>query len=186
MVKSIFTMISGYRTWYAKLTKVQRLSILAFWSALAIVGRAFMSALPNIQPVTDMVILAALMFSSYAGLAVAFLVMLTSNIFMGMGPWLLGQVLAYAMVVLLVKALASYWPRRHLNLFFIYFLAVSSAYLYGFVVSLVSYWQLGAKIPFWPYYLAGLSFDSFHALGNFLIMLVLIPTMQRLGQQLFN
>ncbi|MDK6805060.1 ECF transporter S component [Aerococcus sp. UMB7834] len=163
---------------FQQLSLTRRLTNLSLWVAVAVVGRVLVSGVPNVQPVTDMVILAVPLFGLSGGLIVATLIMLLSNLILGMGSWTLGQILAYGAVVLISYLLMK------LGLFK-YPLAVLAwslvaGYCYGLIVSYMMLILFGLGMPFWTYYLAGLPYDTGHALGNLAFMLILVPICQRL------
>lgn len=163
---------------FKALPLVHRLSILSLWSATAIVGRVLCSGLPNVQPVTVMIILATPLFGLGNGILVALLIMLHSNILLGFGLWTVAQILSYALIVLITGFLERFFTQRWPWLEVLW--AGLAGYLYGFIISLLMLFVFGLKTPFWPYYLNGLPFDTLHALGNIGFMLVLRPVVRRL------
>ena len=67
-----------------------------------------MEGAPNIQPVTILMLLAGAHLGSRHGVALAVLVTLVSNIFLGSGWWTIWQASGWAMVAV-TGALASNW-----------------------------------------------------------------------------
>src|SRR5690625_6023214 len=57
-------------------------------------------------------------------------------------------------------------------LYMIVIYSIGAGYLYGLIISLTTY-QITGK--FWPYYLAGLPFDTNHAIGNAVFIILLYP-----------
>lgn len=149
-------------------------------SAVATVGRLLFQPLPNVQPVTAIIMVTTLQLGWWAGTAVAIISMVLSNIFMGMGPWMIGQSVSYLVLTTLVCFFRLFYPakNRYYQVLFV-ILAILLGYIYGFVISLVSVYLFQIN-HFWLYYLRGLTFDSLHAVGNGLFYIVLEPILRRL------
>ncbi|WP_085650164.1 ECF transporter S component [Limosilactobacillus reuteri] len=131
-----------------KHAQVKRMTLIAMLAALGTVLRVFkIIPIPNVQPVTDMIIIATLMLG------------------IGFGIWTIPQILAYAVCVLTVAGLAKITPlKKHFTLQLI--LATFLGFEYGFIVSLgMSIY--GGWAAFVAYWLSGLLFDFYHAVGNF-------------------
>ena len=124
------------------------MTLIAMLAALGTVLRVFkIIPIPNVQPVTDMIMIATLMLG------------------IGFGIWTIPQILAYAVCVLTVAGLAKITPlKKHFTLQLI--LATFLGFEYGFIVSLgMSIY--GGWAAFVAYWLSGLLFDFYHAVGNF-------------------
>ncbi len=131
-----------------KHAQVKRMTLIAMLAALGTVLRVFkIIPIPNVQPVTDMIIIATLMLG------------------IGFGIWTIPQILAYAVCVLTVAGLAKITPlKKHFTLQLI--LATFLGFEYGFIVSLgMSIY--GGWAAFVAYWLSGLLFYFYHAVGNF-------------------
>ena len=131
-----------------KHAQVKRMTLIAMLAALGTVLRVFkIIPIPNVQPVTDMIMIATLMLG------------------IGFGIWTIPQILAYAVCVLTVAGLAKITPlKKHFTLQLI--LATFLGFEYGFIVSLgMSIY--GGWAAFVAYWLSGLLFDFYHAVGNF-------------------
>ncbi|WP_156289264.1 ECF transporter S component [Oceanobacillus salinisoli] len=147
-----------------------KLTLLALLATLAIVGRYVFQFLPNIQPVTAIIIICGFLLGPIEAVILALLVTFLSNMLMGMGVWTVWQVVAWGLIGLISGLLGRF--QRHISAMKLVILAVFSGYLYGFVISLTTY-QITGK--FWPYYLAGLPFDTSHAIGNAIFMVIFYP-----------
>lgn len=132
-------------------------------SASLVVGRTLFAAVPNVQPVTAMIILISLWMSPLDGAIVAVLTMLLSNLLLGFGLWTVPQIVAYLAIVGLTWLLSPILRRSPLLLGALF--AAAMGFFYGFIVSLVQAPFLGIS-AFWAYYLGGIPFDIYHALGN--------------------
>ena len=160
-----------------------KITLLAVLAALAVVGRLFFQYLPNVQPVTSLIIICGVFLGPSAGILLAVLTTYLSNLFLGMGYWAVWQVAAWALIGLLSGLLGKCRKEAgNIPVFIMTGFAVLAGYFYGFVVSLATYTIAG---DFWPYYLAGLLFDTYHAVGNGLFMLVLFPVFARLFSKFY-
>lgn len=67
-------------------------------AALAVAGRIIFAPLPNIKPVSAIVIVAGVIFGKRSGFITGMLAALVSNIFFGQGPWTLWQMYAWGLM----------------------------------------------------------------------------------------
>lgn len=159
---------------------VNRLTILALLTTLCHVGRIAFQFLPNVQPVTTIIVLVTLTMGTLEGSFVSAGSMVLSNILLGMGPWTVYQILSYIAVVLVVGLLRKLYRRMdgkpHLRRLLFAFVSGGAGLLYGFVISVFSA-QLFSVVNFWVYYMQGLSFDVMHMVGNIIFFLLLEPVL---------
>ena len=149
----------------SKHMQVKRMTLIAMLAALGTVLRVFkIIPIPNVQPVTDLIMIATLVLGVGFGISLAMMIMILSNLLLGFGIWTVPQILAYAVCVLTVAGLAKVTPlKKHFTLQLI--LATFLGFEYGFFVSLgMSIY--GGWAAFLAYWLSGLLFDLYHALGN--------------------
>src|SRR5699024_4681357 len=147
-----------------------KLTLLALLASLAVVGRSVFAFLPNVQPVTSLIIICGLLLGPIAAIILALLTTFLSNMLLGMGIWTIWQVVSWALIGLISGCIGKY-PGR-LPIYVIVMFSVFSGYLYGFIISLTTYSIRG---KFWPYYLMGLTFDTYHAIGNAVFIMLLYP-----------
>lgn len=152
-----------------------KLTLIALLASLAVVGRLTFQFLPNVQPVTTLIILCGFFLGPSAGVLIAVLSTYISNLFLGMGFWTIWQIAAWS-VIGLISGWMGKW-RKKIPLFGIVFYAVVAGYFYGLLLSLATYTAAG---EFLPYYLAGLLMDTYHAVGNGIFMFLLFPIFSRL------
>lgn len=165
---------------------IRKITLIALLSTLAYVGRILFSWIPNVQPVTVILLIITLEIGLVEGILTASLSMFLSNIFLGMGPWTLHQIASFSIVILIFSCLKSLWRQTWkqplLKLAFFTIMAGLMGYLYGFVISILSVYFY--HIPkFWVYYLQGLPFDTLHALGNIGFWIILSPLLPRIIQK---
>ena len=149
-----------------------RMTLLAMLTALAVTGRIAMAHLPNIQPVTAIIILASFWLGPTSGVILAILVTIVSNIVLGMGIWTIWQILAWSLIGLGAGIARKVWPNIPTWLLSIY--GLWSGFFFGFVISLT---MRSMGQPFWAYYLAGLPMDLNHAISNSVFILLLSPVL---------
>lgn len=151
---------------------------LALIISLTVVGRLIFQPIPNVQPVTVIIMIVTIYLGFIDGLIVAILGILLSNIFLGLGPWTLNQIISYAIIVLLVTLLFHHinYQRRKVMLFLGTFIAFLMGLLYGFAISVITVWQFNIN-HFWVYYINGLPFDLLHAVGNAIFFFLLEPSL---------
>lgn len=159
--------------------RVHRAALLGMLCALGIVSRIAMSALPNIQPVTAIIILTA----AYIGMLDAAMltagIVLATNMYLGMGMWTLWQLLAWCVIALVSRLLFA----RRKNAWGLLVWAIASGYIYSAVISAGTFsmtfagGQVGGYLTYW---LSGLLFDSYHAVGNGVFIWFLLPLFKRI------
>lgn len=168
------------------LFQVRSLAQIALLAAVLVVGRWLFSPIPNVQPMTVLLILVAKRWPLSASLTLVAISVIVSNLLLGMGPWTWMQIVSLGSVVALAKALtpisqrlvSGQWQDR---LFWVLF-AGFSGYLFGFIISFL--WVVILPgLSFLTYYLQGLMFDSLHAIGNVGFYLLLEPIMTPLLQR---
>lgn len=100
--------------------QLQRLTLLALLTAMCVVLRIFkIIDIPNVQPVTDIIMLTTLELGAGTGILLAILVMVISNIFLGFGIWTLSQIFAYAACALTVALFARLLPLKSRKFFWL-------------------------------------------------------------------
>lgn len=153
---------------------VYKISLIAVLSAIAIVGRSLFAFIPNVQPVTAIIILTGLFLGPLSGIIIAIVITYLSNMILGMGIWTIWQIISWALIGLLAGLIGK---TRFIQMPIIVLFGFISGYLYGFIISLTTY-QISGK--FWPYYIAGLPFDTYHAIGNVIFIAAIFPIMAHL------
>lgn len=146
-------------------------------TALVSVGRLSFSFLPNVQPMTVLLVCITLYYGWKSGLAVSLLSVLLTNIYLGMGPWTFAQIAAYSVLIGLTYLLEDTYESIPIWImsFFVAFLGIA----YGLIISLVQAPFFGWNI-FIPYYLSGLPYDIMHAVGNVVFFVLLYPIVMRI------
>jgi len=158
------------------------IAYLAMTVAASVVGRLMFQFIPNVQPMTAIFLIITMQLGIARGLIVNVLSLLVTNLYMGMGVWTISQICSFSLVILLMGLLAKVpFFRKYKSLQVIY--SIFAGFLYGFVISIFDYKVYGMT-SFWPYYLAGVSFDTMHAVGNGIFYLLLAPVFNKLVQKI--
>lgn len=147
-----------------------KLTLIAILATLGVVGRSVFVFLPNVQPVTAIIIVAGLTMGPSAALILAILITFLSNMMLGMGIWTVWQITSWGLIGVMSGLLGKYF--RNLSMFWLVLYSIFCGYFYGFTISLTTYQVTG---KFWPYYIMGLPFDTYHAVGNAVFMVFLYP-----------
>lgn len=156
----------------------KELVLIATLAAAAAAGRVLFAAVPNVQPVTVMVVVAGVALGPRAGMAVGGLAAFVSNFYLGQGAYTPWQMLAWGACGLL-GGLAEPLLRRRLPL-------ALTCFALGFAFDAVlDVWEWLSFYPhtwqaFTALYLRGIWFDAAHASGNFVLALVAGPELRRL------
>lgn len=167
---------------------VNRIALLAVLTAFITVGRMVFALpiLPNIQPMTAMLLLITLNIGVIDGVVVSVLSVVLTNLFLGSGPWTIMQILSFTVVILLttiIKALYTYGTIFNRIIFSIW--AGLAGLIFGLTISYMSYHLYGMN-NFWIYYINGLPFDVLHAGGNIVFFFILEPVIVPVIQKKFK
>ncbi len=155
-----------------------KLTLIAMLAALSVAGRLALANIPNVQPVTAVIILSGFWLGPLSGVVIAVLTTLVSNILLGMGYWTIWQIAAWSLIGMLAGLIGKYW--RGIPVWALSVFGFFSGILYGIIISLT---MRAAGQPFLAYYLSGLPFDINHAASNVVFILVLSPVLGRLFHQ---
>jgi energy-coupling factor transport system substrate-specific component len=152
--------------------------VIATLAAAAAVGRVLFAAVPGVQPVTVIAIVAGAALGIRAGAATGALAAFVSNFFLGQGIWTPQQMLGWAVCGAVGALLAPVLRNR-------WMLAAVAAVL-GFLFSVsMDVWLWWGFAPHTPASLAtvvgrGLWFDVAHAAGNVALALAAGPELRRM------
>jgi energy-coupling factor transport system substrate-specific component len=159
-------------------SSAKEIAIIGTLGGVAAAGRVLFAAVPGVQPVTVIVIAAGVALGARAGFAVGAVAALSSNFFLGQGPWTPWQMLAWGGCGV-IGSLAAPLVRRRLPFAVLCFVL-------GFAFSaLMDLWEW---FSFYPHTWAaltvqlgrGVAFDLAHAGGNLVLALAVGPELRRL------
>lgn len=157
----------------------RRVATVATLGAAAGAGRVLFAAIPSVQPVTLLCLLAGATMGLRAGLAVGPIAVLVSNGFLGHGPWTPAQMALWALVGASGALLGAQARRRSV-------LAVAGAawgIVFGLAMNLWSLAVFGPEVSTAALALVSarsIPFDIAHALGNVLLAVAVGPALYRL------
>ncbi|TLF41915.1 ECF transporter S component [Lacticaseibacillus zeae] len=169
-----------------KPSPVRAVALLGLLTALCTVLRIVKVPIPNVQPVTDILMVVTLLLGLRWGLGLTVSTLVVSNLVLGFGLWTLPQIAAYMICMLVLQAIVLMLPVVRRLLWLQIGLAGLLGYLYGFVVSL-GMAVIGSLngLGFWAYYISGLLFDTYHAIGNLVFYPIVLVVLQQ-GLKRFN
>jgi energy-coupling factor transport system substrate-specific component len=169
---------AGVAWFEAGTDSTRELAVIATLAAAAAAGRVLFAAVPGVQPVTVIAIVAGASLGLRAGAATGALAAFVSNLFLGQGIWTPQQMLGWgacgAAGALLAPLLRSRWALA----------AVAAVLGFAFSASM-DVWLWWGFSPHTPAALAavvgrGLWFDVAHAAGNVVLALAAGPELRRM------
>ena len=170
--------VAGVAWFESGTDSTRELAVIATLAAAAAAGRVLFAAVPGVQPVTVIAIVAGASLGARAGVATGALAAFVSNLFLGQGIWTPQQMLGWgacgAAGALLAPVLRNRWALA----------AVAAVLGFAFSVSMDVWLWYG----FSPHTFAalaavtgrGLWFDVSHAAGNVMIALAAGPELRRM------
>ncbi len=156
----------------------KELVLIATLAAAAAAGRVLFAAIPNVQPVTVIVVVVGVALGPRAGATTGALAALISNFYLGQGAYTPWQMLAWGLCGL-IGGLAAPLLRRRVPL-------ALACFALGFAFdALMDVWEWLSFYPhtwqaFAALWVRGISFDMAHATGNLLLALAIGPELRRL------
>ena len=158
----------GWALWRAeqKMSSGSALILLILLGAFAVSGRVLLDPIPNVQPVTVIVLLAGIHFGAPRAIALAAAVALCSNVLLGHGLWSLYQAVGWSAVGVAGAALSNrLYVDGRMAIRALAALAAVSAFAFDWIVSLSALHSLSSEV-FLVYLMAGIPYDLLHAAGN--------------------
>lgn len=148
---------------------------IALVTAAAIVGRLLFASLPNVQPATALVLLLAVYVSPVVGAVAGLLVVVLTSLFLGSGPFVLFQALAYSGISVLC-VLPFLKSRILLSLY-----GFVAGFLYGWIsnIGFLIFTDFSRE-AFLTLLISGGVFDVLHGLGNAGFIFLLQPIFLRI------
>ncbi len=169
--------------WYERARPPARLvALVSALVALALAGRVLFTPVPNVQATTDIVLLSGYALGPLPGFVIGAVGALTSNFFLGQGPWTPWQMLGWGMAGAAGGALARLFGPR-LGRWPLAFFCAAAGFAFGAWMDLFTVMTFTAeRTPAGYLTIAGISlpFNIAHALGNALLCLTLGPAFMRM------
>jgi energy-coupling factor transport system substrate-specific component len=182
---ALFGLIFGTMLWSAdrRIQMGREAALIALLAAVASASRVLFAALPNVQPVTLLILMIGLHMGARRASAVAMLTALLSNMALGHGPWTFYQAIAWAAVgtsAAMLRPLLTSRDGTEVRLLPLAVLGFIWGFLFDWIVSLSALALYQSFAAFATFIIAGLIFDALHAVGNVLFTLWLAPSLHRL------
>ena len=148
----------------------------------AILGRWALAPIPNVQPVTILMIMAGSLLGWRRGVGMAFLVAIITNMQLGAGLWTIFQALGWAVAAILGHKFSSklIGEDGYLRVKPMSIAGVVMAFVFDWIVSLSILPTVSDLGLFVNYLLIGIPYDLLHALGNITFALWLVPSLNLL------
>ena len=109
----VLVTLAGALWWYERTRPPAKLvALVGALAALAALGRDAFAAVPDVKPITAIVLVTGVAFGAAPGFATGALAALASNVLLGEGPWTPWQMLGWGIVGLLGAALGALAGRR--------------------------------------------------------------------------
>ena len=159
----------------------KHVALVATLAALAALGRDAFAAIPDVKPITAIVLVSGLAFGAGPGFAVGAISGLASNVLLGEGPWTPWQMLGWGIVGLLGAALGRLVGRRPSALVLALSCALA-AELFNLILDLYTWTGTGEQTlaGFGVVLGTALVFDVTHVVASFLFALAFGPALARM------
>jgi energy-coupling factor transport system substrate-specific component len=174
--------LAGGFAWYERTHPSSKvLALVATLAALAALGRVAFAPLPNVKPITDIVLLSGYALGGAPGFAVGAIAGLASNLVFGQGPWTPWQMGAWGVVGALGAVLGAASGRR-LGRAALAVACGAAGLLYGAILDYSTWATFSGSHTLRAYLVysgTSLSFNIAHAVGNVVFCLAFGPAFVR-------
>jgi energy-coupling factor transport system substrate-specific component len=175
-----FALIALAVVWFGRgAGSSKELALIATLAAAAAAGRVLFAAVPGVQPVTVIAVVAGATLGARSGFAVGALAAFVSNFFLGQGSWTPWQMLAWGGCGV-AGALLARVLRSRLALAVVCFVLGFCFSAFMDVWTWLAFYDEHSWQTFAAVHARGLPFDLAHAIGNVAIALVAGPELRRL------
>jgi energy-coupling factor transport system substrate-specific component len=157
----------------------KQLALIATLGAAAAAGRVLFAAIPGVQPVTVIAVVAGASLGARSGFAVGTIAAFVSNFFLGQGTWTPWQMLGWGACGV-AGAVAAPLLRRRLALAAFCFVLGMGFSAFMDVWNWLAFYDEHTWQTFAATHARGLPFDLAHAIGNVVIALAAGPELRRL------
>jgi energy-coupling factor transport system substrate-specific component len=168
--------------WYERSQPPAKLlAVVATLAALAALGRDAFAAIPDVKPITAIVLIGGLAFGAGPGFAIGAISALASNVLLGEGPWTPWQMLGWGIVGILGAALGALSGRRP-PVLLLALACAGAAEVFNLVLDLYTWTGTGnhSLEGFAVVLGTALTFDLTHVVASFAFALAFGPALLRM------
>lgn len=159
--------------------KVKSIVTMGFLSAILFTGQLGMSFLPNIEPVTPLIILYTLVYKKQVFPIIYTFVLLEGLVF-GFGIWWVSYLYIWSILALIVLVLPPDSPTA------IWAITAGAFGLLFGALCAIPYLISGGPAAAFAYWAAGIPYDILHCAGNFTLTLILFKPIFHVLKSLHN
>ncbi|MGM9568065.1 MAG: ECF transporter S component [Clostridia bacterium] len=175
------TMLPFFLVFENRKPEARELVVIAVVAAIGVVGRAVFFMVPNMKPVTAIVIIAGACLGPEAGFLTGAMTAFVSNFFFGQGPWTPWQMFSFGIIgfltgMLFRKGILKKEKKIRLCLYG----AFVSLCIYGLLMDTYTVLTMdfvSSKAEVLAIYASGFPVNCVHAVGTFLFLMVLANPM---------
>ncbi len=151
----------------------KELTQLSIFAAIMVAGKELLSFIPNVNPVSLIIILLAINYSYKALFPVAIFVIIEIAIY-GFDLW--SFMYLYVWPLITIGAIIF---RTHKSRIFWACYGAAAGFLFGALCSIPYIFVGGFKAAF-AYWIAGIPYDLIHSVSNFVLIFTLMPLLNKL------
>ena len=161
-----------FKMYEAKKPPVESIVLIAVLTAIAVVGRIILMSIPAVNLASFIIIMVGVVFGKEEGFLVGALTAFVSGLFMGMGYWVLFQMLAWGLMGASAGFLASRFDSVGLRIVF----GLLWGFLYGWITDISAIFYSGTALEITPIialYLNGVCYVLTHGVTYAVLLVVL-------------
>ncbi|MDY6065648.1 MAG: hypothetical protein SPI59_04900 [Finegoldia sp.] len=154
--------------------QVKNLTRLAILSSICIITRIYLNIIPNVKILSDVILILAIEKSLKESIFVNAITMVVTSFILGFGVWVLFQVADFFILAILNYLIFNVFNIKKTKMNKAIALG-GSGLLYGLIITVMeAIFILGGMHMFIPRYMTSIPFDINHAVGNFIIYVLII------------
>jgi energy-coupling factor transport system ATP-binding protein len=180
------TMLPFALVFESRKPQARELVVIAVLCAIAVAGRAAFFMLPQVKPVTALVIIAGVAFGGEAGFLVGAMSGFVSNMFFGQGSWTPWQMFSFGIIGFLAGALSRKGLLSRAPASLAAFGAITTFIVYGFIMdaSMIVLYQTNFNIAMLlAAIIKGMPFNLIHSAATMMFLaLISRPMLEKLDR----
>lgn len=166
----------------------RKLTRLASLCAICVVTRINLNIIPNVQILSDLILILAIDGRLDESLIVNTVVMVITSFYLGFGYWVIFQVADFAILGLFNYFLFNKLNLRKTRLSKTISLGISG-FIYGLIITIMQVLLVsGNKVTFLGLYAGSIPFDINHMIGNIVLYIILVDKLEKyiIGEKHFR